>query len=570
MAVQGSITMNDFLEGFSKTNQAKYLSEIDRVHANNLATSKNDNVFMQTVGYLGEIVPKYKEEMITLYNGTFGLYDVVSEIPDDLKVLQASLLDSVCYGYNVKTGSISLYTLNFGMFGVDGDELSKGLYDKIVEFNTLSGIYAYRVDMEYNPKNKAMLDWKLVKLTAKTVIREGEIELIPFSSGYRFMALMKNLMKKGFVLETRSEYPNGDKVRCITENIKVLKQYCDSELAVEGLKCSYYPINGFFYAPVVGAPSTTSMLTKINIFNLYHIGQIKTAKEIQKLGVQKPKDPLLEEIKEVVISNYIFKLKELDNTEFEEFINYLNSFPDDAKLIVEDNRELSTSAVSSYLHSLKRGTVNQILKSLPKEVKSESDTYINLMNSTRPASDSEMEDLRGLFKNHICKILIKKKDGNFSTFTGTNSEEKLKLIYGENYFKNYESFGVKVNYIIRELTKHPILEGLLSNSTEKVLEYVKDYLSPVCGYCGFTDFEEDIHKFLGICFVDNLNGCEFYENRFRELMYNFVGEKLVEKKETDNILVRNIYARDSIETKGLVDYYRSIDPNKIVRVLVLD
>ena len=471
MAVQGSITMNDFLKGFSKTSQAKYLLEIDKVHANNLATSKNDNVFMQTVGYLGEISPKYKEEMITLYNGTFGLYDVVSEIPDDLKVLQASLLDSVCYGYNVKTESISLYTLNFGTFGVDNDDLSKGLYDKIVEFNKTASVYAYRVDMEYNPKNKTMLDWKLVKLTAKTIIREGEIELIPFSSGYRFMALIKSLMKKGFVLETRSEYPNGDKVRCITENVKVLKQYCDSELAVEGLKCSYYPIDGFFYAPVVGAPSTTSMLTKINIFNLYHIGQIKTAREIQKLGVQKPKDPLFEEVKEVVISNYIFKLKEIDDmSEFEEFVKYLNSFPDDAKLIVGDNRELSTSAVSSYLHSLKRGTINQILKSLPNVVEREADIYMALMNSTRPASDSEMEDLRGLFKSHICKILIKKKDGNFSTFTGTNSEEKLKLIYGENYFKNYESFGVKVNYLIKELTKYPVLEGLLSNSTEKVLE----------------------------------------------------------------------------------------------------
>ena len=540
MALKTIMNYEDLIKRlFSHSKQFTY-TQCMETYWTNLIRSGGDNISLPSVGVLSEISPSYKADMINLYNGTFGLFDEVNVIPDDVKVCQAAVLDGLCFGYEVATDTASLYSMNMSLFDF---ELEEKLLKSIISANTLGQIKALRIDIEYSPVNKDNFECSLV--SHRKVIDDENIVLIPFSAVFKLSNMMETYINSGLVLKTKQIMPDADKVRCITEKIEVLQKYCDSEEAVKGLKSIYYPLNGFLYAPVVGAPSTTAMMTKVDLFKLAELKMLRSIKEVNELGVQKPKDPVVVEVEELVIKNYILHLQELDDNQYESFVEKL---PKTEKLSSFADRGISDAAISGYLHSIKEADRKKILKGIPNSEELVS-SKVSVFNSCRVATEEEMKDLENLLKKNMCKILIRKSGGDFSSVTCSNNKDKLAAVYGKDYFKYYESFGVKAWYVAWFIEKNGIGDVKL--------------LGDVLNYVGFDISAKDLISKI------QENGGSTSEQAIKNLLYEIHEKPIRQSSKGNSILVRGLTARIT-NTGEVKEYTKSIDPLKVVRVLVYE
>lgn len=541
MAIKGISSYEAFLSKLSScSKQFNHIKEID-TYCVNMIRAGGDNVSIPSIGVVADFTPNYKADMINLYNGTFGLFDEVNVIPEDIKINQAAVLDGLCYGYDIATDSATLYSMNMFLFDL---ELDEKLLKSIMEANKIGQIKAFRVDIEYSSTNVENFEWSLVK--HKKVIDDENIVLVPYTIGHKLTSMIKNYLNAGLVLKTKQLINDTEKVRCITEKTAVLQKYCDSEEAVIGLKSVYYPLSAYFYAPVVGAPSTTAMMTKIELFKLAELKMLSGLREVVALGVQKPKDPVIVESEEYIITRHILKLQEMDNSQYEQFIDKL---PYTDKFASFADRSISETVISSYLHSIRDADRKKILSRIP-DSKELVDSRVNLFKSCRVATDDEMKDLQQLFKTHMCKLLLRKKDGQFSSVTCTNNKDKLAAVYGKNYFRNYESFGVKVNFILWGIEKYGLdnIKALDSLLIESGLDSV--------------DAANIIDKAKSF-------GGELSTHSIKNALYEVYEQEQRAPRETNTLLVRTLTARIT-NTDKVIDYYRSIDPNNIVRVLIYE
>ena len=279
------------------------------------------------------------------------------------------------------------------------------------------------------------------------------------------------------------------------------------------------------------------------MFKVFEIKRLTNAKQLSEYGVQKPKDPIGVELEEHLICKYIMDLAEdEDSSAFEEFISALPK----CEVLGEVDRSISERDIQRYLHVMKQADRNEIIKQIPGAKKMLQSTRDFFSDESREATEEEMQNPRIMFKSHICKVLIKKKDGTFSSMTCTNNKDLLESIYGENYFGIYESFGVRARALDEYL--HEIGDSLL---------------------------DEDIIKFYGFggCSVDTLKHVAMKykdsEEPYYNALYEIYGESRRESSPNNNILVRCIDGRFSKKKGKAEGYYTSVDMSKVQRVLVL-
>lgn len=537
--ITGTAVVDELLgEGMlGKTKQFKYAGDMASILVDKV--KNNEPLTLPTVSTFADRLESYKKELLTLYNGTFGLFDGVNVVPDEIKVSQAAVLDSFCYGYDLEKGVTNIYTMRVDLFG---NELDEKDLNKIMELNLKGEIKALKFSYEYKNNDNKVIDYKLGIHRTK-IDDEESCVLVPFITGVMLLQLLEKFMSSGLVLKISQELANSDKIRCVTEKQEILGKYCDSRYAVLGLKSLYYPLDAFFYAPVIGAPSTTSMMTNINLFKVFEIKRLTNAKQLSEYGVQKPKDPIGVELEEHLICKYIMDLAEdEDSSAFEEFISALPK----CEVLGEVDRSISERDIQRYLHAMKQADRNEIIKQIPGAKKMLQSTRDFFLDESREATEEEMQNPRIMFKSHICKVLIKKKDGTFSSMTCTNNKDLLESIYGENYFGIYESFGVRARALDEYL--HEIGDSLL---------------------------DEDIIKFYGFggCSVDTLKHVAMKykdsEEPYYNALYEIYGESRRESSPNNNILVRCIDGRFSKKKGKAEGYYTSVDMSKVQRVLVL-
>lgn len=546
--LEGSMTTEELQGKLLKTKQFSHNAEMN-TYLINLIKSEGKNISLPTNGFFASISPSYKQELLDLYNGTFGLYEGINSIPDDVKVSQAALLDSLHYGYVVAEEKVEMYTMNPGIFFSDMAILPEKILSSIFEKNKVGLLKCYRVDFEYDQNNENLVKYKLVN-HRRDIDDEEYVMLVPYLVGVRLMQIIKSFLDKDFVLKTNQIIAGGDKVRCITLSQKFLKKYCDEESAVEGLEAKYFPLKAFFYAPVLGAPSITSMVTNINIFQLDELKRVSTIRQIQQMGIQKPKDPIESAISESVVRSSLLNLKRCNPDEYLRVIEKLPRLDEILPDVFPE--DISAPQISMYLHTIKNDEMKKVLKAIPdaeKTVASRKELFV----TCRKATPEELKDIRGLVRNHLCRFLIQKKDFNLSTITGTNSPSILKSIYGENYFNNYESVGVKFNAASRMVEE----QGCSYESALKF--YGFDETTGVDLKVVTSEAANEI--------ANNPNMKE--EDAYKSALYRVMGKRQRKGSSDNSIMIRTMdayYSGDGIEVDG---YYRNIDPAKIKQVYVL-
>lgn len=514
----------------------EYCSKIDSMLLNDLKKD-GENIAVPTLGCLLESIPEIKERLINLYNSNMGLVSGVEDIPDDLKASQGALLDGLCFGYDVRNGSFELYTMNFNLLQYI-NEISTDMLDQCIRKNVIGEVKGYRIDVEYN-NNPEYFKFNVVN-HRKAIDDSENVLLVPYIVVLRMMKIIESLLNSGVVLKVRQNVRGIDKVRCITKNTRVLRRFCDNENAVGSVGCSFFPLRGFFYAPVVGAPSTTSMVTNVGIYDLCELRSIKSIDQIRSLGIEKPENPMKNAIVESVVCSKLAEMRVDNPWKFKEVIQ---SFPK-AELL---GGNVSGVSISKYLHGITYAETDMVINRIP-DCKESIEKRCKLFEgkSMRPATNEELKDIGKLLRTYLCHFIIKKKDCKLFSAMGTNSTKILKAIYGEDYFSRYEGFGIRLDSVFNEVSLgRGIEEALNANGfncdkdmSSRVLAIMEEY-----GFDASDDARKDIADLLGA----NTRG------------RNSTG---------NSILMRTLDAY--ITENGVEDYYVNIYPSKITRVLVLD
>lgn len=518
-------------------------------------TSTNGHIGMPTLHFFldtfSDVRAKYEEMYISKMQGQKGY----EQVDVDTMVAQGFLFDSLCFVFDSQKNTYSLATMNFEL-----------LYDLDIEYDMLKQVAmknkqgfvkAYRIDVEYcnddkeftfkavNPRDFDIDENKLDTQEGKRFF------IVPYTYVMFYMKAVEALLKKGYTLRVHQSLSGIEKIRLITTNQEILSKYCDVPEATKGLTAKFFPLKGFFYAPSIGAPSTSAMVTNINLFNTDVIKN-SLPNDFKTYNITKPSDAVGDMIAEGLIINKLMTLKAEDIGDFYYIIENLPA----KRYFAADAENISDGDIAKYLHSLSDFSKKRVYSMLG--IEKELARRRAIIGNGRQMTAKEINDIENTFKNGICRVIIQKKDCRLSAVMGTNNKVILQKIYG-NPLK-YESFAHRFYMLLNWLSD----EG--SNLSDDSIDDELKYLGLGYGSEGIKAVNAYLSSDRGTVDEENLKGA----------LADIIGVSLKRSnaqvstnKVSTNVLVRTLTARLD-ENHNPVDYYKYIDKSKIIGGMIFE
>jgi len=507
------------------------------------SVGKGKSFTIPTSGYLMSAIPAIAQGYLKTYlqheepDGNKGI------VAQDIQLLQGMAYDDKFFAMNKHTGDFALYTYNQRQLAeLGGVSVPKG---KVYTSNLDGIVYAFRLDIENISANKTTM--KATRVVGKKVLFVADYYFIPFFVVEVISRILQDSLGKGLVLKIGQEVKGvlGDSL--VTRNALVLNNYpkgretpsvaSKGDLIVDNNRA-------VLYAPRVGASDTSFGRSRINLLG------IETLESVKDDGNLVPERNLTGILKTVVMSTIQLRLKECYTVErLDDFHNILNAVVkilgvDRVKEILmhieepegmPEGAKISLGGLVSLISSMDDEQVYKLwsYEPLKFDIKRGGEVYslVKRVSESVIYPEISSEELRELLKDGIYKITIVKKNGTFSTKLVTNNYEILRRVYGENYFAEYESIGVRF-----KRAKYLLNEG------KEFTEVVKE--------CGFTGLE-------GVSYTGN--GIEILE----DYVYNTLNYK--ERTFTDdNVICRKLFGLYNGES--ISDYYISIKPENIYEI----
>ena len=515
-----------------------------------------------------------KTALLDIYEKYAGFEKGAEKVPDNVRISQAALFDGLCFAYDSETGKKELYTMNYRVLrklGIDGVDMSK----QVVKKNVAGLVKGYRIDVEYVNSDKTFT-FKAVNArleiddTKPDTDETKRVFLIPYTVISSFMKLIEMLLDSGKVLMVTQYINEATKIRFVTLNNKVLSSYCDDPSALVGIEPKYFPLRAFMYAPVLGAPSTTSMVTNIDMFDVVGINQPST--KVISSSVEKPQNPMRDIFRQSVIANKIIIAREKSPDTWAKAVRV---FPQAELLLPEgvNPEDVSDAAVASYLHSLNEGE----LKYVENAVKATSKvTKLSNMLFAEPhdVASRDPETLKGILKHNLVRFVVQKKDCTLSSITGTNNTDILMDIYGDGYFRRYESFASRFYAFIEALKGD---EDISSEDSLKATSVLRRSLNKY-GFHYNAQLVELIKSHLDECYWVAGDFGRF-ESRAKYILAEDEGVNLKASEAASNnsaksedssvIMVRTFNGYIDPKSKKPTNFYRSIDCSKILSAKII-
>lgn len=548
----GSVRSTELEANLGRTIIGKpcYIKIIDSYLSNNFSNS-GENVFLPTVDYVTDVLSKdLRQELINLYNAQMGTVKGVESIPDELKVLQGALFDGLCYGYDVNTGKFAIYTMNLRLLVVKGMlenlTLSTDLLKTVMTKNKVGEVKCYRIDIEYEYSSE-VFSFKAVNHRTKMIEVGDDIQimLIPYIAGVRLMKMLESIVNSGKVIKTVQIVNGVTKTRCITINANILKEYSDQDYLYDYVSPTYFPLKGFFYAPVVGASSLTAGVTNINIFDLCEIKRVADRSALAKLGIEKCSDPIRQLCRESVVGTELMKLKSED---LDSYLDLVASLPNIDKVVetTDDMVALTTVGISKYLHTITE--MEQLSVETILGVTSKIYDRMAIFNVHGEDVAVDKANLSSELKNGIFKVLSCSKSGKLTSVVCTNSRSILTKVYGVGYFKKYEGFSVKFYAFL----------GAVQSGTTLSDALVVNGLMPEKGIP--SEARKSMLELISKITPDD----EVHVKELKSLLGSLNGARVSNRSsDTGSMIVRSLDAY--IDNEGTVhDYYRYINPSEII------
>lgn len=559
---EGSLSYSTLLERLSKSLSMSYVDDVIK-YWNDILAHPKKGVAFPTMKKFFYTHKKYRDDLIKLYREKM-VEAGVKTLKADLNTMasQGALLDGLCFVYDSVKNVYSLVTMNFDLLYGSGVEFD--LVKQVKSKNEKGIVKAYRIDVVYD-NSEDSFSFKVVNArdfdiddSKPDMSDDKRFFLVPYVYVLILMKFLQKKLKNGEVLKVTQLLEGSRKVRLITENKEVLGSMCDVPEAVQGVYSRYFPLNGFFYAPLIGAPSTSAMVTNINLFDIdsiYTVPSDKLKSQYDICSVRKPANPVSDMLAESMVVNKLMYRKDVD---LGYFASSLEVLPYRSKLLAADVESISRQDISHYLHSLSSRQREFVYKTL--DIKDEVERRKGYISKSAVLSAEDLLDLRDTLKKGICRLVIQKSDCKLSSILCSNSESVLAGVYGKDYIRNYESFSYRFSTFYSWLTRNQ------SASATRVLSAINAF--------GLPNKQEDVD--FVVATIGNMGGVnKNTRSRLEGYFSSKVGINLkmsnsqsvvnrdAHSTPDSSILVRTLTAY--IDENGKpVNYYRKVDISKIV------
>ena len=503
--------------------------------------------------------PDVKQKLLALYDTIMAGMPEIDSVSEITKLQQAALFDSLIFIYDTEAPAgkkHALYTLNLRLLG-KLNNYNIDILKAVMKKNVEGYVKAFRIDIEYINGNNtfSFTAVKALKPIIKAIkdddkTQKKTVYLLPYIGVKRLMELVETKMLGGSILYIEQDIGGMTKGRCVTYNKRVLKQYCDVPEAIDDVTPKFFPLTGKAYLPVVGAPSYTAMITKIDMLSITGFSVITKSSELKKHGVERQTDPMKSFIGDPLVQNKLLSLKGQvvsGNAKAEETLkDYILKMPSNVSKPTRIE-ELTPTKISSYLHSLKSVDVDKIytLLDLDKDIANRAALFGNM----RIATDAELQDIEALANNYLCRFICQNKDTSLSVTVGTNNDNILKKIYGDDYKKTFASFASKLSRYHKSIANGLSVEDSLKAAG---LKYDQNTIQSINGYAGNIDRVEKV--------IAEANGVSLTASRHATQLA---------KDDKDRLMVKGIHGYVSSDGK-VEGFYQFLTISKIIKVYIFE
>lgn len=400
-----------------------------------MGQGSNIQKILYTVNDLFQMNPQLRDTFATqaytyfLNKKQCNDYDWESEY--DLFATYGVLMSGVCLGINIEDSSFKLYTSSISVLeGLAQRGILKGKKDPIdIELKKLQEtLYGNRIKKTITDGDKycvvrldASMKGSSLQMKAtipRTLPSKDKVFFVPFSLYKDAMDYVYNLAQAHMLRVVM-----GDKVRDITLNREILGQIYGSARAK--YLCSFIP-NVYMqslYLPSVGASKYTPGVTNISLEKVDAITQI-TLTDINLADVNLDFTGIKQYAKEVFDG-----MSEADRS-------YILG------MLMQEDMDSFLQMYESEIWDI----MNQHPDIFHPEVyRAKPSMFKDFISVAVPKSISDLETM---LKEGAYRITITKSNGRFSMIYGTNNKKVLQKFLGKNYFKSYESAGVRAKAFI--------------------------------------------------------------------------------------------------------------------------
>ena len=437
-SVVGKLSLSELEKKLDQTVMGRGAVKLPAYYKSNLASIPT------LEAYLG-LVPGLEDELEAISTQHMMLESDYETLDRDLRVYQGALFDGLCFVFDTeKNTNIGLFTANLGLLNHLGVENDVGAL--VLKTNKQGYIKGFRIDTElvgdeftYKAVNAR------VNLDCHSSSDDKRYYLIPYVCVLQYFKILQSLLMSGKTIFISQESSSGSvKERIVTYDKGYLSKFSDSTEFVESIEPKMFPLSGYAYLPVVGAPSLTSGLTRVDPIKLIEMRRATNA-DFTRLSIKKPENPVRGMLRDSLIVNGLMYVKEED---IGQFAAYIQALPRSNELLSGDCEKLTDGNIASYLHTLSDDELAQVEGIVP--VTKKVDSMVAEIGTPRRASKEEIENLQSIVEDHVVKVTIQKSDCTMGSVFGTKNTEILSKIYGKRYFKKYESmayrFGVFMKY----------------------------------------------------------------------------------------------------------------------------
>lgn len=396
---------------------------------------KSDEFDIPNLGALCNRAPELRDGLTFLYESTLPVTGKDGPVGESMKVNQGMALDGLFYAYNLDNGEFKLYTANpivlNSLHGGGGFNSSK-----TYEHNMNGIINAMRVDVKYLSPRTGVYEAKATRLTGPRVLDTEKFLFVPYYVITRLIQMLVSLLNAGRVVEIVHNADGAPHQRLVSMNPTVLSEYNHDSAFTSDLKMVDFRYTGGLYLPVVGAPSTTSGITRINFANLDRVSTVNR----RSVDLEPADNNPFRMIEREIIKIFVRQVFASENDDVKPMLwDLLRKLKTD---IPYDSKEYEYQRA---ITDMAPDTRNRLWNRLPPGLIKYGERMNSLIDRYEAVEIPEtVSDLRQMLNKALYRIVVMRSTGTFFTVYATNSNSILRMAYGDNYVARYEDQGVRL------------------------------------------------------------------------------------------------------------------------------
>lgn len=511
--------------------------------------------YLPNINTLCNLSNEFRKDIVFVYDSSLPGTGKEGDVTEGMKILQGMALDGLFYAYNLEKDTLDLYTANDQVLNSlhGGGGFNKG---KTYTFNMNGVVNAMRVDVEYQSPRTGEYNAKATRLTGQRVLDHENFLFIPYNVIARFIQMFKSMLGRGRVVKIVHNADGAPHERLVSLNPAVLSEFNEDSAFTSSLEMVDFRYNGAVYLPVVGAPSTTSGITRVDFSTIDRVEAVHRRTVDVEPADNNPWSMIEREITKIFVRQVFASEDDRVKPQLWKLLKKLgNEIPFDSE----------EYAYIRAVHDLDSAEREKLWNLLPPKLTEYGDRIANLLDRYEAVPVPEtVPELQSLMLDGVYRIVVmRSKGGSFYTTYATNNNQILEMAYGKNYISKYEDENVRLRSFLSAYDKLGV--GALGGGGGGIGSGSNDHSEPYAGdNTGLdgVDIREGLRGYGLTGALDDVAG------EGTELM-NVVVEKAKKAREdhvrgtTDRmLLVRRLFAAaqlgDTIYRRVIPQYIYSI------------